>query len=59
MKQHGKVYSSIEPQPIEITENAVFWASNIESYTRVVDDYTQSGYSYDCVEYSKDEYLIL
>ena len=58
MKQHGKVYSSVEPQAIEMTENAVFLASNIESYTKNVDGHTQSGYQYDCVEYSKDEYLI-
>lgn len=58
MKQHGKVYSSVEPQAIEMTENAVFLASNIESYTKDVDGHTQSGYKYDCTEYSKDEYLI-
>ena len=58
MKQHGKVYSSVSPQAIEMTENAVFLASNIESYTKEIDGHTQSGYQYDCTEYSKDEYLL-
>ena len=58
MKQHGKVYSSIEPQAIEMTENAVFIASNIEPYTKEIDGHTQSGYQYNCTEYSKDEYLL-
>lgn len=59
MKQHGKVYSSTQPNAIEITDNAVFFASNIQSYSRTIDGHTQSGYEYDCTEYSKDEYLIL
>ena len=59
MKQHGKVYSSVAPQAIEITENAVFLASNIEAYEKDIDGHIQSGYKYDCIEYTKDEYLIL
>ena len=37
MKNHGKVYSSIAPQPVEITENAVYIASNIEEYTKTIE----------------------
>lgn len=57
MKNHGKVYSSIAPQPIEMTENAVYIASNIQAYSKIIEGHTQSGYSYDCIEYTKDEYL--
>lgn len=59
MKQHGKVYSVAEPLPIEITETAVFLASNIESYTQEIEDHIYEGYKYDCTEYTKDEYLAL
>ncbi len=58
MKNHGKVYSSIAPQPVEITENAVYIASNIEEYTKTIEGHVQSGYSYDCIEYDKNEYLV-
>lgn len=58
MKQH-KVYSSTQPQEIEITPNAVFIAKNIINYTTTIDDYVQNGYEYDCIEYNKDEYLAL
>lgn len=57
MKNHGKVYSSIAPNLIEITENAVYIASNIQAYTKTIEGHVQSGYEYDCVEYGKDEYL--
>ena len=59
MKQHGKVYSATQPQPIEITDNAVFIASNIEEYTKDLEGHISTGYSYDCVEYDKNEYLVL
>ena len=59
MKNHGKIYSSTEPQEIEITGSSVFIASNITSYSKIVDGYEINGYEYDCIEYSKDEYLAL
>lgn len=59
MKEYGKVYSSIQPQNIKITDNAVFIATNVESYTKTIDGHTQTGYMYDCIEYTKDEYLII
>ena len=59
MKNHGKVHSSIEPQATEITGSAVFIASNVQPYEEEVDGRILSGYEYDCVEYTKDEYLAL
>lgn len=58
MKQH-KVQSSVQPQEIEITPDAVFIAKNIHEYTTNIDDHIQTGYEFDCIEYTKDEYLIV
>ncbi len=58
MKDYGVVYGSIEPQTVEITPTSVLIASNIESYEQEVDGHTISGYKYNYIEYSKDEYLL-
>lgn len=57
MKQLGKIYSAVEPQKIEITDKAVFVASNIQPYSKNLEGHLQEGYEYDCVEYTKDEYI--
>ena len=59
MVNYGKVKSSIRPQEIELTSDKVFVASNIEEYTENVDGREITGYQYDCVCYSKDEYILL
>lgn len=59
MKNYGKVQSLNQPQEIEIKEDKVFIASNIQSYTIEVEDKEENGYEYDYVEYSKDEYIAL
>jgi len=59
MKNYGKVQSLNQPQEIEIKEEKVFLASNIQPYTTVVEDKEESGYEYDYVEYTKDEYIKL
>lgn len=58
MKNYGIVYGSTEPQAIEITPASVFIASNIEPYEEQIDNITISGYKYNYIEYSKDEYLL-
>lgn len=58
MKNYGIVYGSTEPQAIEITPTSVFIASNVEPYEEQIDNITISGYKYNYVEYSKDEYLL-
>ena len=58
MKNYGVVYGSTEPQAIEITPTSVLIASNIEQYEQEVDGHNVSGYKYNYVEYSKDEYLL-
>ena len=57
MINHGKIHSSNRPQEIEMTSASVFVASNITPYTKEVEGHIQEGYEYDCVEYTKDEYL--
>ena len=59
MKNYGKVQSLNQPQEIEIKEEKVFLASNIQPYTTIVEDKEESGYEYDYVEYTKDEYIKL
>ena len=53
-----KVRSSVRPEDITITANSVLVASNITPYEEVIYDKVQSGFEYDCTEYTKDEYLI-
>lgn len=57
MKNYGKVQSHNRPQEVEIKESKVFIASNIEAYSATVGEYEETGYEYDYVEYTKDEYL--
>lgn len=59
MKNYGKVQSLNQPQEIEIKEDKVFIASNIEAYTHMVEDQEETGFEYNYVEYSKDEYIKL
>lgn len=54
-----KVRSSVEPQAIEFLPNSVLIASNVQPYEEEVDGRILSGYEYDCIEYTKDEYLAL
>lgn len=59
MINYGKVKSSVRPQEIELTSDKVFVASNIEEYQEIIDNREINGYQYDCVCYSKDEYILL
>lgn len=53
-----KVRSKIAPQAVEITDKYVLIASNVTEYSEEVDGHVMSGYEYDCVQYTKDEYLV-
>ena len=57
MKNYGKVQSLNRPQEIEIKESKVFIASNIQPYSATVGEYEETGYEYDYIEYTKDEYI--
>lgn len=60
MTNYGKVYGAAEPPKIEITPRSVFVATNIEPYAKAYEDgYVVSGYIYNYVEYSTEEYIRL
>ena len=59
MINYGKVKSSTRPNSIEITANKVFVASDIEEYEETIDEKVISGYQYNYLEYTKDEYILL
>ena len=58
MKNLGKIRSTSRPQDIEMTNNSVYVATNITAYSKEVEGRIEEGYEYDCVEYTKDEYLM-
>ena len=57
MINYGKVRSSEIPQETEITPEYVFVASNVEPYEFSIEDKVLSGYEYDYIAYTKDEYI--
>ena len=59
MINYGRTKSATMPQPIEYTNTSVFVASNISPYEETINDTTQTGYEYDYVSYTKDEYIDL
>ena len=58
MKDYGRIRGSIRPQAVEITQSSVFLASNIEAFTEENEGHSINGYEYNCIEYTKDEYLL-
>ena len=55
----GRVRGNDKPQEIKITNSSVFIASNIQPYEEVIDEHYATGFEYDLIQYSKDEYLLL
>lgn len=58
MINFGRVRGNQKPKEVEITESAVFVASNITPYEETIEDKTINGYEYDYVSYTKDEYIL-
>ena len=58
MINHGIQYSTVQPQPIEVTADSVFVATNITPYSKEIEGRIINGYEYNYVQYSKDEYII-
>lgn len=59
MINHGIQYSVTQPQPVEVTSNAVFIATNISPYSKEIEGHTVSGYQYNYKQYTLAEYLVL
>lgn len=58
MINYGKQFGYNSPQEIEITETSVFVISNVKEVTREIEEHQITGYEYDLVQYTKDEYLV-
>jgi len=59
MMNLGRVRSNDQPQEIKITDSSVFIASNIQTYEETIDEHYITGFEYNLIQYSKDEYLLL
>lgn len=57
MIKYGRQRGTTRPQEIEITASYVFIASNITPFEEELDGRIFSGYEYDYIQYSKDEYI--
>lgn len=58
MIDYGIQYSTSEPQPIEMTPDAVFVASDITPYSKEIEGRVMKGYQYKYIQYTKDEFLL-
>lgn len=57
MIEHGKVRSTVSPEPLVVDEHSVWVHSNITPLEEVVGEETFVGFEYDMVQYKKDEYI--
>lgn len=57
MIEHGKVRSTISPEPILVDEFSVWVCSNITSIEEDNGEESFTGFEYDMVQYEKDEFI--
>lgn len=57
MIEHGKVRSTVAPEPLVIDEISVWVNSNITPVEEVVGEDTFTGFEYDMIQYEKNEYI--
>ena len=57
MIEHGKVRSTVSPEPLVVDEHSVWVHSNITPLEEVVGGETFIGFEYDMIQYEKDEYI--
>lgn len=57
MIEHGKVRSTVSPEPLIIDDYSVWVHSNITPIEETVEDGTLVGFEYNMVQYTKDEYI--
>lgn len=57
MIEHGKVRSTVSPEPLVVDEHSVWVHSNITPLEEVVGEETFVGFEYDMIQYEKDEYI--
>lgn len=57
MIDHGKVRSTVAPEPMVVDEFSVWVHSNIRPVEEDNGEETFVGFEYDMVQYDKDEYI--
>jgi hypothetical protein len=57
MTNYGKVQSTVKPEPMVIDESSVWVHTNIQPVEETVGEETFSGWEFDMVQYTKDEYI--
>lgn len=57
MIEHGKVRSTVSPEPLIVDEYSVWLHSNIVPIEEGVGEEAFNGFEYDVIQYDKDEYV--
>lgn len=57
MVDHGKVRSTVRPEPLVIDEHSVWVHTNITPIEETSGEDTFKGFEYDMIQYDKDEYI--
>lgn len=57
MIEHGKVRSTVSPEPLLVDEFSVWVCSNISPVEEDHGEETFIGFEYDMIQYDKDEYI--
>ena len=57
MIDYGKQRSTVQPEPMVLDENSVWIHTNIQAVEETVGEEVFSGYEFDMVQYTKDEYI--
>ena len=59
MVDYGKQRSTVQPEPMVLDENSVWIHTNIQAVEEAVGEEVFSGYEFNMVQYTKDEYISL
>jgi len=59
MKDYGRVRSTVKPEPMVLDEFSVWIYTNIIPVEETVGEETFSGWEFNMVQYTKDEYISL
>lgn len=59
MIDYGRQRSTVQPEPMVLDENSVWIHSNIQAVEEAVGEEVFSGYEFNMVQYTKDEYISL
>ncbi len=57
MVDYGRQRSTVKPEPMVLDENSVWIYTNIQAVEETVGEEVFSGYEFNMVQYTKDEYI--